>query len=70
MDERKEADRVMQTLWKGMHSKGLTFESLGKLSGVCPETIRSWYRGNATPSLLFIIPVLHSLGLTMKFEKE
>lgn len=68
--DKDNADAVLQPIWAAMHHEGLNFNRLGHLSGICPETIRSWYNGKASPSILFLLPVCRALGLTLKLTKE
>lgn len=65
-----ESAAALQPIWAAMHHEGLSFNRLGHLSGICPETIRSWHSGKASPSIAFLLPVLRALGLTLKMTKE
>ena len=65
-----ELNALMNIVWKEMHSNGLNFERLGRLSNVRSETIRSWYNEKSKPSLFYLIPVLRALGLKITIDKE
>ena len=58
-------DEIVRALFAEADRQGKTFADLARDSGICQDTIRSWYYRKTWPSLAYLIPVLDALDLQL-----